>query len=323
MKILVLGQRRWGAYLARQLNRYGTGGPCVAQYLNVAAPEFRLPGVATVRRADIIVRVGYPVGAPTIRGRTFDFLWRVLHVINPTALYLHYWIGTDVQSVTGYKASGRLRSSVFGSALGEMHATLTPWLVDELRGLSVDAACLPFDGLDLPSVDEKDLALPDQFTVVTYIPDERWAFYGGAQLVEAAQRLPQVRFVVVAGQGGWLRNRPANIVFLGWRDDMVEVYKNSTVVLRLAEHDALGCTVVEGLAMARHVIYNYPVPFTTKISFDDVHGLVAAISELWTSHVSGMLHPNLAGRRWAESAYDEGRLIRALCEALAERRGAT
>jgi hypothetical protein len=104
---------------------------------------------------------------------------------------------------------------------------------------------------------------------------------------------------------------------------MVEVYKDSTVVLRLAEHDALGCTVIEGLGMARHVLYNYPVPFTTKVTFDDVDGLVAAISRLWDSHASGALLPNLPGRRWAESAYDEGHLIRTLCEVLAERRGAT
>jgi hypothetical protein len=204
-----------------------------------------------------------------------------------------------------------------------MHAALTPWLVDELRELSVDAVYLPFDGLDLPSVEDKDLALPVQFTVLTYIPDERWAFYGGAQFIEAARRLPQAGFVVVAGRGDWLRNRPGNVTFLGWRDDMVEVYKNSTVVLRLAEHDALGCTVVEGLGMARHVLYNYPVPFTTMIAFDDVAGLVAAISRLWDSHVSGVLLPNLSGRRWAASTYDEGHLIRTLCEVLAERRGAT
>lgn len=321
MKVLVFGQCRWGAYVARQLNRYGSTWDVVAQYINVAAPDFRLPRVATVKRADVIVRVGYPVGAPSIRGRTFDFLWRALHAINPSALYLHYWIGTDVQSVTRYRAAGRLRSGVLERALGEMHAALAPWLVDELRELSIDAVYLPFDGLDLPSVEEKDLVLPGQFTVVSYIPDERWAFYGGAQLVEAACQLPQVRFVVVAGRGGWLRDRPGNVIFLGWRDDMVEVYKNSTVVLRLAEHDALGCTVVEGLAMARHVIYNYPVPFTTKVSFDDVDGLVAAISGLWDKHASGTLHPNLTGRRWAESTYDEGRLIRTLCRALAEKRG--
>lgn len=128
-------------------------------------------------------------------------------------------------------------------------------------------------------------------------------------------------FFLKGVEAALLRDCPDNVHFLGWRDDMVEVYKNSTVVLRLAEHDALGCTVVEGLAMARHVIYNYPVPFTTKVSFDDVDGLVAAISGLWDKHASGTLHPNLTGRCWAESTYDEGRLSRTLCRALADKRG--
>jgi hypothetical protein len=319
MRVLVFGQRRWGAYLALQLNRHGSAWSVVADYLNVAAPEFRLPRVAAVKRADVIIRVGFPVGAPSIRGRTFDFLWRALRVINPSALYLHYWIGTDIQSVTQYRVAGRLRLRIFEEALGAMHATTAPWLVDELRELSVNAANLPFNGLDLPSLEERELSLPSQFTVLTYIPDRRWAFYGGEQMAKAARRLPRVRFLVTAGTGDWLRDRPANVTFLGWRDDMVELYKNSTVVLRLAEHDAVGCTALEGLAMARHVIRNYPVPFTTQVAFADVDRLVAEIGRLWDSHNSGMLLPNISGRRWAVSTYDQGRLIRALCEALTER----
>lgn len=319
MKVLVFGQRRWGAYLARKMNEYGGAWSVVAEYRNMAAPDFRFPGIAAVKKADIIVRVGYPVGAPSIRGRAFDLLWKILHTINPSALYLHYWIGTDVQSVTRYRAAGRLRLGIFEEALGEMHATLTPWLVDELQKLSIDAVYLPFDGLDLPSVEERELVLPSQFTVLTYIPDQRWAFYGGAQLIDVANRLPQVRFVVTAGRGGWLRSRPANVTFLGWRDDMVELYKNSTVVLRLAEHDALGCTVAEGLAMARHVIYDYPVPFTTTVGFADVDGVVEAIKQLQMSHDAGLLTPNMDGRRWAVSAFDQAQLIGALCETLTER----
>lgn len=219
--------------------------------------------------------------------------------------------------------AGRLREDVFERARGEMHATLTPWLVAELKALDVAAVCLPFDGLDLPGVEEKDLSLPSRFSVLSYIPDERWSFYGGAQLVDAARRLPQVEFTVVAGQGGWLRDTPANVRFLGWRNDMVEVYKTASVVLRLAEHDALGCTVLEGLSMARHVLYNYPVPYTTQVAFDDRDGLVAEISGLWARQASGALSPNFAGKRWAESEYDEERLIATLCKALAERQGVT
>jgi hypothetical protein len=321
MRVLVFGQRRWGAYLARQLNRYGGAWSIVARYLNVAGPDYHLPRVAEVKRSDVIIRVGYPAGAPSIRGRVFDLLWRTLHIINPLALYLHYWIGTDVQSVASYRAAGSLRLSVFEGSLGEMHATLTPWLADELRGLRVEATTLPFDGLDLPAVEDQELAMPSRFTVLTYIPDQRWAFYGGKQLVTAARRLPQARFVVTAGKGKWLRDRPANLEFLGWRDDMVELYKGSTAVLRLAEHDALGCTVVEGLAMARHVIYNYPVPFTTRVSFDDIDAIVAAISKLQTDNDAGRLSLNMEGRRWAVAAFDEVQLVSALCEALARRLG--
>ena len=321
MRVLVFGQRHWGARLAHELNRYGSAWSVVAEYLNVAAPDFRLPRVAAVRRADVIVRVGFPVGAPSIRGRTFDLLWRTLHVINPSALYLHYWIGTDVQSVTRYRDAGRLRLGIFEKALGEMHAADAPWLVDELSELSIRAVNMPAFGLDLPTVEDAGLVLPRQFTVITYIPDQRWAFYGGEQLVRIAQLLPQVRFLVTAGTGGWLRNCPNNVSFLGWRGDMAELYKKSTVVLRLTEHDAWGRTVVEGLAMARHVICTYPVPFTTKVGSKDVDGIVAAIKRLQMSHDAGLLTLNMDGRRWAVSTFDQAQLVSALCEALTERLG--
>lgn len=321
MKVLVFGQQRWGGFLARQMNRYGTSWGVSAEYRNIAAPKFQVPWVSTVRKAEVIVRVGYPVGAPTVRGRAFDLFWDMLHAVNPSALYLHYWIGTDVQSVTRYHAGGRLRTGVFEKYRGEMHATLTARLADELLQLSVEAAELPFDGLDLPPIDERQLALPRQFTVLTYIPDERWSFYGGEQLVRAARQLPRVRFLVTAGRGNWLRDRPANITFLGWRNDMEDLYAASSVVLRLVEHDALGSTVVEGLAMARYVIYNYPVPFTETVGFDDIEGIVHAVGRLVELHDAGLLRLNVEGRHWALAAYDEERLIARLCESLAAQLG--
>lgn len=118
-----------------------------------------------------------------------------------------------------------------------------------------------------------------------------------------------------------LRDCPDNVHFLGWREDMADLYKKSTVVLRLTEHDGWARTVVEGLAMARHVIYTYPVPFATKVGFDDVDGTVAAIRRLQTSHDAGLLTPNMNGRRWAVSAFDQAQLVSAVCEALTERLG--
>lgn len=321
MKVLVFGQLRWGAYFARELNRYGSAWSVVAEYLNVAAPDFRLPRVAAVKRADVIARVGFPVGSPSIRGRAFDLLWGALHIVNPLALYLHCWIGTDIQSVTRYRDAGHLRLREMARARDEMHVAIAPWLVEELSGLSIKALNLSVFGLDLPTTEDAGLVLPRQFTVLTYVPDRRWAFYGGKQLVRIAQLLPHVRFLVTGGTGCWLRDRPANVTFLGWRDDMVELYRDSTVVLRLAQHDALGGTVVEGLAMARHVIYNYSVPFTTKVDFDDVDGTAAAISKLQSSHDAGLLTPNMEGRRWAVSEFDEAQLVSALCVALSERLG--
>lgn len=317
MIILVFGQQRWGGFLARQLNRYGQPWHVTAVYDNISAPDFRVPSVRAVRNTDVIVRVGYPVGSPTIRGRAFDGFWSILHRINRSAVYMHYWIGTDVQSAVRYNKENRLRMGVFKRYATETHAVCTSRLADELRPLGIGAADLPFDGLDLPSVDEERLALPSQFTVLTYIPDERWAFYGGRQLIAMAARLPRTQFVVVAGNGTWLAHPLPNVKFLGWRNDMVDLYGKCSAVLRLAQHDAVGGTVVEGLAMGRHVVYNYPLPFTTTVDFDDTEAIIGAVRRLERRHEAGTLKLNLEGRRWALTNYDEERLISQLCEFVA------
>ena len=319
MTILVFGQQRWGGFLARQLNRYGRSWRVTAVYDNISAPEFRIPSVRALRNADVVIRVGYPVGSPTIRGRAFDAFWSIVHRINRSALYMHYWIGTDVQSVVRYSSENRLRTGVFERYATEIHAVCASRLANELRPLDIGAVDLPFDGLDLPPVDEKCLALPSQFTVLTYIPNERWAFYGGNQLIAVATRLPRTQFVVVGGNGKWLAHPLSNVSFLGWRNDMVDLYGTCSAVLRLAQHDAVGGTVIEGLAMGRHVIYNYPVPFTTTVDFDDTEAIIGAVKHLEQRHESGTLELNLDGRRWALANYDEDRLIRRLCEFMARK----
>jgi glycosyltransferase involved in cell wall biosynthesis len=133
-------------------------------------------------------------------------------------------------------------------------------------------------------------------------------------------RLPHIEFDVVAGQGSWTSAPLNNLHFHGWQTDMERFYRNTCVVVRLAEHDGVSTMVEEGLRFARHVLYSYPFPHTTHIVFGDVEQLVKALRNLFERHEAGRLEPNVSGWAYAIREFDEARNARTLVTLLSETR---
>ena len=87
-------------------------------------------------------------------------------------------------------------------------------------------------------------------------------------IYDCAAALPMIHFNVIAGNGNWVHNKLPNLTFWGWQQDMGQFYRDSVVVMRMVEHDALGPgTVLEGLAASRHAIYSYAFPFAQHVRF--------------------------------------------------------
>jgi glycosyltransferase involved in cell wall biosynthesis len=160
--------------------------------------------------------------------------------------------------------------------------------------------------------------LPAEFSVLSYVPGARFAFYGGPTIMAAARRLPDVRFDIV-GRGDPVPGAPPNVRWHGWVDDMAERYADATVVVRIPEHDAYGGTVVEGLFNARHIVYSYDVPFVRRVSPVTADGLVEALGDFRTAHIEGRLRANLDGRAYALEEFDERRVANALAALLRAR----
>ena len=144
--------------------------------------------------------------------------------------------------------------------------------------------------------------------MLTYLPDERFGFYGGPLLMDVARRLPDVPIDVVGGAGAGIASRPPNVRWHGWVKDMTPLYGASTVVVRIPRHDGLGATVIEGLLHARHVVYTYPVPHTTTVANDSLDDVVGVLEVLRDRHAAGNLQPNLPGRDYALDTFNEERL---------------
>jgi hypothetical protein len=270
-------------------------------------------------RADrvFIMRVGYRAGATTARGRLFDAYWSLLRRSMRTAVACHYWLGTDVLDTLEEARAETLRREVIASIRDDLHLADAPWLASELESVGIHAVTahvpVPHRAPAVPP------PLPDEFSALTYLPENRFDFYGGDAILDAARRLQDVRFDVVGCADEPARHAPPNIRWHGWVTDMPHYYAATTVVVRIPRHDGLGETVVEGLLNARHVVYTHEVPFVRTVSPATPEALVTELAALRDAHLAGRLQPNLAGREYALVEFDEARLADHLAAVLRSR----
>jgi glycosyltransferase involved in cell wall biosynthesis len=185
---------------------------------------------------------------------------------------------------------------------GMINVSDGPWLVDELRDLGVNAKYVPVTAID-PA--PEPAPFPSDFSVLTYLPEPRRAFYGERSIYAIARELPEVRFRVV-GRGGRNPVAPPNVEFLGYVNDMAQRIDDSCVILRLPEHDGKSMLVLEALSRGRHVIWNYDFPCVHYV--ERTVDATEALRELYRLHSDGKLEINHAGRSFTADNFNRGHL---------------
>jgi len=214
------------------------------------------------------------------------------------------WIGSDVLHIARHLGKRSGAPFVLEDCI---HWVCAPWLVDELRNIGIESSYVPlpsktamrFLALDPP-------ALPSSFSILTYIPNRRAAFYGWRSIVRLAQEFPDVEIRVVSGDGSFVTDCPPNIRFDGWVKDMYAEYSNCTVLVRMADHDGLSMMVQEALILERHVVWNYPFP--GALHAPDDSALCNHIQDLLDRHYKGILQKNEVGREQIRSHFEPGLL---------------
>lgn len=298
--VALVGQERWSKVLAQGLRGadFETRVVPVSGGANLLNPRLW----RVLRNSDLILRVGFRPGARTIRGHVFDVLLGL--VTRRSAQRVMYWIGTDVANhISDERRYG--------------HTALDEHVDDHLAGSEPLLAELADAGIraqlmDFPSFVARPAgalpAMPEDFTVVTYIPDGRADFYGGPQILELAREFPQVQFSVMGGSGRWIDGgeAPANLEFLGWVTDPGALYSRSSAVIRIPEHDSLGATAAEGVLFGRPVLYTQAMPFVRQVT-RDVGVLKTELADLVEQHESGRLQPDQAAADWARVFFDPER----------------
>jgi len=307
IRVLVLGQPDNASRIARALD-----SPSAGVHASFIQPRgyARLLATPPGPGPAVTMRVGFRIGATTQRGQAFDAYWSLLCRRLPHAVRCHYWLGTDVLNTLEEARAGTLRRGALTATRGDLHLAVAPWLTSELEsvGLPAITALLPAPLQAPPAAPP----MPPEFSVLSYLPAPRFEYYGGEAILEAARRMPHVRFDVVGGWGERARPATANVRWHGWVDDMAQRYAQAAVVVRIPRHDGFGNTVIEGLLNARHVIYTHEVPFVRRVWPATAEALVVALRELQDAHAEGRLAPNLSGRTYALEEFDEDTLVERL-----------
>jgi glycosyltransferase involved in cell wall biosynthesis len=276
-----------------------------ATYLETRAwqPRAALRALRVARSADVVYLVGGQIGR-----LSRPHLLR-LALRQPIAMH---WAGSDVLYARRVHAAGRVAPSL---ARNVTHWAGAPWLAEELRPLGVDARWLPHSWVDPPAT-LPPLSSPEEspLTVLTYLPEQRAAFYGAGTVLRLARALPEVQ-VLVAGARGLSGEIPSNLRCLGWVDDMAPLYARSHLLLRLPRHDGLSFMVQEALAFGRFAVWSYPFPGVTQATRPE--DAIAAVKDAAERHSRGRLSLNEAGAKHVRERFSRARIRADLRAALA------
>jgi len=102
--------------------------------------------------------------------------------------------------------------------------------------------------------------LPQNFSILSYLPDLRNEFFQTNLVLAVAERMPDVKFKIFGRRKTLIDTKLPNVKNYGWinGEKKYEIYLNSSCLLRMPKHDAMSQVMVEMFQMGRRVIHNYP-----------------------------------------------------------------
>ncbi len=238
--------------------------------------------------------VWYSIGSP-ITDRWVHLWARMLR--KPRIVH---WVGSDIEHARNADWVRRQMQS-----RRVKHLTEVAWTADELRALGLESEIVP---LPLRQHSTGVTPLPERFTVLLYIPKARPEFYGRSEYEAVLQEFAGEPLRVFVVGGAELRAPESiEVVNLGWRGDLHEVYQQSTVLVRLTPRDGLSLMVLEALSFGRFVMWSKPFPYATQIG--GRRDMIDGLRTLLARHRAGTLHAQYAAAEMVARSYGSERSI--------------
>ena len=220
-------------------------------------------------------------------------------------LIINHWIGTDVITEIERKQQQEVRrlrnffmDCVYWYKMkrgGLIHLASAPWLVHELAKLQIQATYVPITSIDAGILGTVHSNVRKDIDFFSYVPFERFSFYGGNKIVKLAQRWDQYRFLIICPDlteipADFIAKMPKNIQFsprVG-RDTMPGLYERSKFFIRYTQHDGLSVSVLEALYFNLQVLWTHDFPYTHKIeTLDALSDSIPSLVENWQPNRKG------------------------------------
>lgn len=186
---------------------------------------------------------------------------------------IRFWVGTDVLHASENKKM-RFMFKIFDK-MADLNITKAPWFVEKLKHLEIKSIFVPLNMFKIKK--NRVESLPEICTILSYLPTARQEFYGSKIVIRLAKEFPEIRFIIVANDG---ENLPElkNVEYLGWVTNMDKIYDQTSILLRMPEHDGLSGMIFDALARRRYVICSVRFPGCYYAeNYEDVKKYVNAI----------------------------------------------
>jgi len=202
-------------------------------------------------------------------------------------LLILHWIGTDVLNAINSNTHARLHKKVY-HALWDflleykyknntlLHLAGASWLVEELATVGIKAKYLPITSINTRNMEPFTNTAEKDIDIISYVPFNRFSFYGGDEIIKLAEELPTCKFFLLHPDLDEItsdinQNYPENVTVSPKIEfkDMQILYSRSKVFIRLTEHDGLSLSVLEALFYKLQVFWTYPFPNTHHVKDHD------------------------------------------------------
>jgi hypothetical protein len=142
------------------------------------------------------------------------------------------------------------------------HVSISSFISKDLKKAGIDFKFIPIVGANMSDIKAEPLG--DE--IYTYIPKNRYKFYGG-RIVEKIQKKCKHKINIIDGCYAYTRK------------NLMDVYRRCFYCLRLTEHDGLPNSVVEMGLMGRKSIYNGETPHSIKWNKNSINKIIEEIEK--------------------------------------------
>jgi hypothetical protein len=272
----------------------------VARYIEAAGSK----AIRIHRDEPMTSKVRKLAASQIVYGTGFGFagkLWALSRAMGKRTV--NHWVGTDVMLARDDERHRRMAQQAARHI--QRHFAFAPWLKDELESVGIASEVRTYSR----PIQIERRAAPGKPGVLAYLPDDRADFYGAEIVRWVAGQLPDLPFGIVAGTAPRQPAMP-NVTYLGWTHDMLPLYEEYPILLRVARHDGVPKMVLEALAHGNQVVFEYE--FTGCHHATDASSALAALRQI----LAAGCPINLEGSEFVREHYDSERLAKALLEAI-------